>query len=477
MEWKNKKERKPLIVLGQRQIGKTYIIKKFANKEYSNSVYINFLESFEYKLIFKNLNGIDDLINRISIKFNLEHKNLEDTLFFLDEIEECNEAITFLKIINESKKRINIICSGSYLGYNINSSYVNFPIGQVEILYMKQIMFDEFIQAIGKEKILEEAKKSILNKSEINTIYHEELLKWFHHYLIIGVFPEVVKKFIENNFAYLECFKELKYIHLGYLNDINKYSQLFKSKTFLNLIYSNINNFLIKENKKFVFQEIDRNSKYRELERYIIWLNNSNLILKINNLKNIQYPLINQTTDNYFKHYYNDHGFFSLNYNLNNNISSENFNKIKGSLMENFVATQIYKTFSNIYYYYYYSFIKNGKRYEVDFVLENKNSECCLVEVKSSNLFKIKSLNEIHNSNKYVLSLNNYKIHNNYIEIPIYMSFMLDKIIYPYFFYWFFSIFNLRKSIRLLIWKNLLLFVNKQLVLFLILKTNTYWLF
>ncbi len=92
----------------------------------------------------------------------------------------------------------------------------------------------------------------------------------------------------------------------------------------------------------------------------MIWLNNSNLLLKINNLKNTQFPLINNVSDNYFKLYYNDHGFLSLNYNLTNNISEENFNKIKGGLMENFVVTQIYKNFNNIYYY---SFIKQGKRY------------------------------------------------------------------------------------------------------------------
>lgn len=427
LEWKNRDKRKPLIVLGQRQIGKTYIIKKFAQEEYPNFVYINFLEFSDHKLIFKDLNGIDDLVNRILIKFNLDNKDFDNTLIFLDEIQECNEAITSLKMINESSKKINIICSGSYLGYDINTSYINFPIGQVEILYMKQIMFDEFIKAIGKEKILDEAKKSISNKKSIPLLYHEELLKWFNHYLIIGGFPEVVKKFIENNFTYKECFKELSYIHLGYLNDINKYSQLFQSKTFLNLIYSNINKFLIKENKKFVFQELDKNAKYRELERYLIWLNNSNLILKINNVKNPQFPLINNVSDNYFKLYYNDHGFLSLNYNLINNISQENFNKIKGGLIENFVAIQIYKKFNNVYYY---SFIKQGKRYEIDFIIENKNSEVCFIETKSSNSFKIKSLNKIKNNvNKYVLSLNNYTIYTNYIEIPVYMSFMLDEII------------------------------------------------
>ncbi len=427
LNWKNNPNKKPLLVLGQRQIGKTYIISEFAKNEYKYFIYLNFMNNKNHKEIFNDLGGIDDLINEFSLNFNVDKRNLNDYLFFFDEIQECNNAITSLKMINESNIKINVICSGSYLGYSIKSSYLNFPIGQVDFLYMKQMMFDEFICAINKQEILNQAIDAVKNKKEIRTLFHNELLKWFNEYLIIGGFPEVIKKYIENQYNIKVALDTLASIFIGYENDINKYSQLFQSKTFLNIIYQNINKFLIKENKKFVFQDLDRSSKYRELEKYLVWMDKSNLVLKINNLKNLSFPLINNVSDNNFKLYYNDHGFLSLNYDLNSEISIDKFNIIKGGLCENYVAVNIYQQFKHIFYY---SFILYGKRYEVDFVVQDSKSNPCLIEVKSSDNIKTKSLNKINNNiKKYVLSISNYFKNDQYTNIPIYLCFMLKEIL------------------------------------------------
>ena len=154
--------------MGQRQIGKTYIISEFAKNEYKYFIYLNFMNNKNHKEIFNDLGGIDDLINEFSLNFNVDKRNLNDYLFFFDEIQECNNAITSLKMINESNIKINVICSGSYLGYSIKSSYLNFPIGQVDFLYMKQMMFDEFICAINKQEILNQAIDAVKNKKEIS---------------------------------------------------------------------------------------------------------------------------------------------------------------------------------------------------------------------------------------------------------------------------------------------------------------------
>ncbi len=426
INWKSKDNRKPLIILGQRQIGKTYIISQFGKSEYKKFIYINLFNNKMHQSIFENLNGFDDLFNRLTSLFSVDANEIDETLFFIDEIQESNNAISSLKLINESDKKINVICTGSYLGYNINSSYLNFPIGQVEIIYMKQMMFDEFMEAIGQKQILDIAVKSVREFKEIDDIYHKKLLTYFNHYLIIGGFPEVIKTFINDGYSYKNAMKNLELIYLGYLNDINKYSQLFKSKTFLNLIFTNINSFLVKENKKFIFSELDKSSKFRELEKYINWLDRSNLVVKINNLKNLSYPSINQVSLNHFKLYYNDHGFLSLNYGLENSINEEKFNAIKGGLYENFFVSQTLYCFKNVYYY---SFIKNGKKFEVDFVVTNKNHEPCLIEIKSSSNFKTKSLKAAECKNKYILSPNNYEINENYINIPIYLSFAIDKLV------------------------------------------------
>lgn len=427
LKWKNNKNRKVLLLLGQRQVGKTYIVNQFGKNEYKKFIYINFIEGNKYAKYFDNLNGFDHLLNKLMNDFNITNDELKDTLIFLDEIQESNKALTSLKMINEAEIKLNVIASGSYLGYKIKSSSLNFPVGQVEILNMKQMMFDEFIYAIGKEKILNEVINQINKDKKIDDFYHEELLTWFNHYLIIGGMPEVVKTFINSKFSYKESSYILKMIYSSYVGDISKYSQLFQSKTFLNLIYENINSFLIKENKKFVFQELNKNLRYRELQNYLIWLDKSNLLIKVDNLKNIQFPLSIKKSFTHFKLYYNDHGFLSSSFGLENISNPLYFNNIKGGLYENFVASQFLYQFDETYYY---SFIESGRKYEIDFVVQNNKGDSCLIEVKSSNSFKTTSLNRIKDHKyKYVLSPNNFEIHDNYVNIPIYLSFMMKEIV------------------------------------------------
>ena len=159
----------------------------------------------------------------------------------------------------------------------------------------------------------------------------------------------------------------MQQIQNHYKHDLYRYSDIFPSKHFLVKIYQKINQFLICENKKFVFQDLDHNVKYRELEKYLVWLDQSNLVIKINNLKNIQYPLIDKVIDNHFKICCNDHGFLALDYQLNQQMDQEKFNLIKGALFENFVVSQLLDE-NKIYYY---AFIEHGKRYEIDFVMQN----------------------------------------------------------------------------------------------------------
>ena len=351
---------------------------------------------------------------------------MQNYLFFFDEIQEGPKAISALKMINEADLKINLICSGSYLTYQIVSTNFNFPVGQVQNLQMKQMMFDEFIIALGKENLLNLAIESIKVKKEIAPLIHQELLKWFGHYLRIGGFPEVVKTFIEQQYSYLKTYQILQQIQNHYKHDLYRYSDIFSSKHFLVKIYQKINQFLIRENKKFVFQDLDHNAKYRELEKYLVWLDKSNLVIKIDNLKNIQYPLIDKVIDNHFKIYYNDHGFLALDYQLNQQMDQEKFNLIKGALFENFVVSQLLDE-NKIYYY---AFIEHGKKYEVDFVIQNKQNNPCLIEVKSGLQFKLTSLNKIKNyPYKFVLSTNNYQLFANFVNIPIYLAFMLKEII------------------------------------------------
>ena len=183
-----------------------------------------------------------------------------------------------LKMINEADLKINLICSGSYLDYKKASFNISFPVGQMKRIKMKQIMFDEFMDAVGRKQMLNLAIEEIKSKKSISAVIHNELLKWFNYYLRIGGFPEVVKTFIENQYTYKKAYEVLEEIHKDYKSDIQKYSEVFNKKEFLLLIYDHITKFLSVENKKWVFQKLDKTKKYRDLEPYLIWLNNSTLI-------------------------------------------------------------------------------------------------------------------------------------------------------------------------------------------------------
>ena len=431
LEWKNDSKKSPLLILGQRQIGKTYIIKDFGKNEYEKIIEINFLTNKKARSYFEELNSdFKDLLNLWINDFNLDPNKMQNYLFFFDEIQECPSAISALKMINEAEQKINLICSGSYLTYKKASFNISFPVGQMKTIKMKQIMFDEFMDAVGRKQILNLAIEEIKTKKRVSPVIHNELLKWFDFYLRIGGFPKVVTTFIENQCTYKKAYEVLEGIYKDYKSDINKYSEIFSSKESLLMIYKNITKFIAKENKKFVFQELGKENgkskKYRDLEKYLIWLNQSNLVVKIENLKSIKYPLIDKTIDNYFKIYYNDHGFLGLNYGLNNNSTSGNFNEIKGGLFENFVVSQFLYQFK----IYYYSWIEQGARYKIDFVVANNQNESCLIEIKSGQTHRLTSLNKIKNyPYKFVLSTNNYEEFETHTNIPIYFAFMLKEII------------------------------------------------
>ncbi len=419
IEWKNKKKHKPLLILGQRQIGKTYIIKKFASWEYKNFIYVNFFDDKEIINVFRSYKGSEHLVKMIFDYYEKNIDDLENTLIILDEIQECNEAILSLKALNESSLNINIVATGSYLGYNIATSKITFPIGQVEIIKMKQIMFDEFVVALGKENMLYDIVNSIQNNKEFNIIYHNKMIELFNEYLRIGGFPEVVKTYIENNNSVNKALEALKSIRYRYENDLDKYSSLFINKTYLRLIYKSIDKFLNRENKKYIFSEIDKNKRYRDVEKFLFWLDDSNLVIKINNLKKVKSPLNLQEIDNYFKLFYNDLGFLNLSF---TNVYDQN---IKGALAENFVVIHLKDMFDKIYFY---NFVNNGKKYEVDFVIEKQKP--FILEVKNSTSYKLKSLLSANNDvEKIVLSLNPYYKTDNYINIPIYLAYTLDKLI------------------------------------------------
>lgn len=424
LAWKNEINHQPLMVVGQSQVGKTFIIREFANQEYQKVIELNFLDQPKYKQYFESNLNFEDLLRAWINDFQLDYNQLDRYLFFFDEIQACPMAIEALKMINESETKINLICAGKYL--NFQNKPISWPVGQYKTIKMKQMMFDEFIDAVGRKQMLNLAINAIKSKQTINLVVHQELLKWFDFYVKIGGFPQVVATFIQSQFNYHQALNVCLQIAKNYLLDLYEYSEIFMNKKALVTIYKSIPNHLTNKSHKFIFQNLDLvNCKFRDLEKYLFWLWSEGLAIKINNVSSLKYPLIHHDLDNHFKLYYNDHGLFTINANLDFNTYSTNIQDLQQGLYESFVISQLHFQFSKIYYY---AWIHQGLKHEVDFVVANLQNETCLISVNKN--YQALGRKQIKTSPyKFRLSTDNYQVFSTHINIPIYFAFMLKDLI------------------------------------------------
>lgn len=435
LKWKDSFDRKPLILLGPRQIGKTYSVEKFADTYYIEKVYINFMDNNEIKELLKDQTSPKIIIEIITSFFRIT--DLKKVIFIFDEIQEVPNIKTSLKMFCEQHPEIAIISLGSYLGNIIDGS--SFPVGKVDILFMKPMDFQEFLWAIKQEEMVSYLKEKVINLGVIDDIKHKLALKHFFDYLIIGGMPKSLKAYtISNNLIDANIIKEN--IIFGYTNDIAKFIDYNTDKVKAMNIYDNIQKFLINENRRYKLSDINKNARYRDYQTAISSLLKSNVIIKVNSSKNATAPLIMYENDASFKLYFNDVGMFSTKMRMNKTmLDNKNYGNIKGGLFENYFVQEFSNKVETINYY---SFMVNGNRYEIDFILEDSDGNIVPIEIKSGIEYKVKSLKkflEINPNINYgiVFSQRNFSYDelSKIYTIPIYLitlfkvDFLVKKII------------------------------------------------
>ena len=304
IEWKNKKVKKPLIIKGARQVGKTYIIREFAKNNYKNLVEINFERDHEFQELFKQTKTAHDLLQYFELTYmDIQFDN--DTLLFLDEIQACGDAFTALKFLSEDFP-CDIICSGSMLGVAVASSS-SFPVGYVETWDMYPLTFLEFVDAMGvNPSIIDTIYQSIKNNKPLPISIHEKFNQFFKDYIIIGGMPEVVQTYFQTK-SYREALLIQRQIVDDYRNDMLKYahgSERIKARE----CYDSIPLQLAKENKKFQYKLIKKGGNARYYESSLDWLKDSGLIIKTYRLKTPEIPLEINKELNIFKVYMADTG-------------------------------------------------------------------------------------------------------------------------------------------------------------------------
>ncbi|MGL4343161.1 MAG: ATP-binding protein [Metamycoplasmataceae bacterium] len=391
-KWSNSSNRKPLLLLGARQVGKTYSIKKFANQYFKNKfIYINFMTNLEYKNILENKKDPKEIIEILSIYFRCNIN--KDWLIIFDEIQELPHMRTSFKLFNELYKEYRIIGLGSYLGNELNNNKEGFPVGQVDILHMNPLDFEEFLKSIEL--------KNLINDNEIikNDIHHVFLINKVKEYMVVGGMPEVVITFLKTNSNLIEANRIKQNLLFGYKSDITKYINGNVDKLKAIMVFDNIHSFLMKENKSFTLSLINKNARYRDYENALNSLMATNIIIKTNSLRNNSMILpMNQNISN-FKIFYLDVGFITFLSNLNYSLlwktknNSSTISYTKGAIGENYVVQQLLNKI-NRDFLVFYTFIKNGIKYEIDLIIEDILGNIIPVEIKNTKNFKCKSLDE-----------------------------------------------------------------------------------
>lgn len=421
-EWKDSKYRKPLILQGARQVGKTYSVLEFGRKEYENVAYFNFETN---PLLIKTFDENISAAYLIPILSRLAGQTIikEKTLIVFDEIQLCERALTSLKYFYEEAPEYHIIAAGSLLGVAVNREKYSFPVGKVDIQTLYPMDTEEFLLACGENDLVEQIRECFRTDQPMPAVLHEAALQYYRQYLVVGGMPECVSKFLETK-DYILVRHTQKTILESYLNDMSKYNSENEIKK-TRLVYDNITVQLSKKNTRFQYKLIKKGGRAAEFENAIEWLTLSGIVTRIHKIEQPQKPLENYRDIDSFKIYVSDVGLLCAKKDINAEdilFLSDELNDFKGGMIENYICCQLT---SNQYKSYYWL---SSRGAEIDFVIQRENN-IIPVEVKSADNVKAKSLNVYMETFKpaYAIkfSAKNFGFDNNRKTVPLYAAFCI----------------------------------------------------
>lgn len=414
INWKNSKDRKPLILKGARQVGKTYILKEFGKNNYDNVAYFNFDHDDGLAELFLNTKDPKRIIEQLSLA-NGKKINPQTTLIIFDEIQECPNALNSLKYFCEEASEYHVACAGSLLGIRLTKT--SFPVGKVDFLNLYPMTFSEFLIADNSLNLVEVMKQTKEIKN-IPKIFESQLIEKLKIYYIVGGMPEVVYSWV-NDKDIEKVNKIQQNILYSYENDFSKHTDSSEANK-ISLIWNGIPSQLARKNKKFVYQVVKEGARAREYEGAINWLNDANLIAKCFLVSKCVFPLKAYIDLSAYKIYMNDVGLLRKMSNLDSGVILEGnklLEEFKGSFTENYVANALNYILDDEPNYYTFD------RNEIDFVIQRKN-KIIPIEVKSNKSTNHNSLTKYNDNNdneiSFRFSLNNLSKDGKIVNIPLY---------------------------------------------------------
>lgn len=421
-QWKESKYRKPLILQGARQVGKTYSVLEFGRTQYENLAYFNFETAPKLIETFKEDISPDYLIPILS---HISGQTIikEKTLIVFDEVQLCERALTSLKYFCEEAPEYHVIALGSLLGVAVNRTAFSFPVGKVDMKTMYPMDMEEFLIAMGEEELLVKIKECFVNDSLMPTAFHDSAMKLYREYLVVGGMPECVLQYTATkDFILIRHTQDT--ILTSYLNDMSKYNNLNEIKK-TRLVYDNITVQLSKRNTRFQYKLIKKGGRASEFENAIEWLSLSGIVSQIYKVEQIKKPLENYRDIDAFKIYVSDVGLLCAKKDLNARdvlYMVEELDDFKGGMAENYVNSQLVMNGYRTYYW------ESDRGAEVDFVIQ-RDGNLIPIEVKSADNTRAKSLNVYIKTYepKYAIKISakNFSFEDGKKTVPLYAVFCI----------------------------------------------------
>lgn len=421
--WKKSKRRKPLIIEGARQVGKTWLMKEFGSKAYANTVYINFDSNSRMAKLFASDLNTDRLI--MGLELYAGHKiNAENTLLIFDEVQEVPRALSSLKYFYEDAPQYHVICAGSLLGIALHGG-TSFPVGKVDFLKLYPLSFREFLMATGNERFTE-----LLDKEdyEMITSFKQTYIDALKHYYFVGGMPEAVQSFAENK-DFNEAREIQKRILAAYEQDFSKHAP-YEIVPKIRMIWNSIPAQLAKENKKFIYGLVREGGRAKEYETAIMWLTDCGLVHKVSRVNAAGISLKAYEDLRAFKLYIVDVGLLGCMTGIRQRTlldGNDLFTEFKGALTEQYVCQQL-KTIEDLGVYY---FTNDRGSCEVDFVIDT-GEKVIPVEVKAEVNLKAKSLRvykgKFNPEISVRTSMADYQKEDWLVNLPLYAVEEIDRV-------------------------------------------------
>ena len=422
INWKNKDNRKPLVIFGARQVGKTYSVMEFGKQSYNEVAYFN----FEIMSMLKSIFESDlDPIRIVTALTALSGKTIskENTLIFFDEIQAAPKALTALKYFYELAPEYHIIAAGSLLGVATQREELSFPVGKVDEINMFPLTFQEFLMATNNDALIDVIKNAFGENKPMLLPLHEKALELYRTYLIVGGMPDCVNEYIiKKDFDFVKI--KQQEIYRDYTSDMTKYATNAESVRH-EATFNSIPSQLAKQNKKFQYKLIGENARSRNYEDSIRWLSKASIVLQCYKVNQGKTPIEFYKDNTSYKIYMSDVGLLSSKLMISPSVILSDINfggEAKGAITENYVAEQLVANGFNLYYW------ESNSTAELDFILQ-LNENAIPLECKANNNVRSRSLgvfvSKYNSSYSIRVSTKNFGFENNIKSVPLYAIFCI----------------------------------------------------